>query len=355
MKVNVYPADLGGCGHYRMIWPAEALAAQGADVTVIRPTEPDERQVQATWWTDDAGVSTLVDVRAPEADVVVLQRPLTDTLTQSIPMLQAKGIRVVVEIDDDFETISRRNISWRAVHPASSPRRNWQHLREACRVADWVVVSTPALAARYGRHGRVSVVPNCVPSRYLGVEAEPHDGVVVGWTGTVQTHPDDLQVTRGAVGRALRAAGASFAVVGTGKGVRDRLGLAEPPLAAGWVPIERYPEAVAQFDVGIVPLELTAFNEAKSWLKGLEMAALGVPFVASPTGPYRELAREGAGLCASKPREWEAVLRRLAGDVTWQAAMADVGRDVARRWTIEGNCERWLEAWGQAVNTPCAA
>lgn len=355
MKVNVYPADLGGCGHYRLIWPAEALAAQGVDVTVIRPTEPDEQQVQATWWTDDAGVSTLVDVRAPEADVVVLQRPLTDTLAQSIPMLQAQGIRVVVEIDDDFEMISRRNISWSAVHPASSPRRNWQHLREACRVADWVVVSTPALATRYGKHGRVSVVPNCVPSWYLGVEAEPHDGVVVGWTGTVQTHPDDLQVTRGAVGRAVRAAGATFAVVGTGKGVRDRLGLDEQPLAAGWVPIERYPEAVAQFDVGIVPLELTAFNEAKSWLKGLEMAALGVPFVASPTGPYLELAKRGAGLTASKPREWESTVRRLALEGPERLERAEAAREVARRLTIEGHADRWLEAWGRAADQSFAA
>lgn len=355
MKVNVYPADLGGCGHYRIIWPAEALAAQGADVTVIRSDEPDERQVQAAWWTDDAGVSTLVGVRAPEADVVVLQRPLTDTLAQSIPMLQAQGIRVVVEVDDDFETISRRNISWSAVHPASSPRRNWQHLREACRTADWVVVSTSALAARYGKHGRVSVVPNCVPSWYLGVEVEPHDGVVVGWTGTVQTHPDDLQVTRGAVGRAVRSAGASFAVVGTGKGVRERLGLVEQPLAAGWVPIERYPEAVAQFDVGIVPLELTAFNEAKSWLKGLEMAALGVPFVASPTGPYVDLARQGAGVVAAKPKEWESMVRRLVMLPELCAEHGVAGREVARRWTVEGNCERWLDAWSQAVNSACAA
>ena len=35
MKVHVYPADRHGCGHHRLIWPAEALMRQGHDITII--------------------------------------------------------------------------------------------------------------------------------------------------------------------------------------------------------------------------------------------------------------------------------------------------------------------------------
>lgn len=355
MKVNVYPADEGGCGAYRMRWPAEALAAQGAEVEVIGADQPEERQIMATWHTDHHGERRLIAVRRPDADVVVIQRPLTDTLSGSIRLLQDQGVVVVVEIDDDFEAIHPRNVSWSSVHPRTSPRRNWEHLRAACAQADHVVVSTPALARRYGRHGRVSIVPNLVPERYLSIEATPNPATWVGWSGSVDTHPDDLQQCGPAVVRTLRSTGARMAVVGTGRGVGRALGLDDAPVACGWQPLEVYPEAVAQFDVGIVPLADTAFNQAKSWLKGLEYAALGVPFVASPTEPYRSLVALGAGELATRPKDWERALKRLVVDEGWRAERAAAGREVAAGLTIEAHCERWWEAWTAPVNALCAS
>ena len=38
--------------------------------------------------------------------------------------------------------------------------------------------------------------------------------------------------------------------------------------------------AIDNITVGMVPLALTPFNQAKSYIKGLEFAARGVPFVA---------------------------------------------------------------------------
>jgi glycosyltransferase involved in cell wall biosynthesis len=352
VKVKVYPADRGGCGMYRCGWPGEALAAAGSDVEVIYGDAPVEHQIQATWWTDDSGERRMIDVKAPDADVVVIQRPLTDTLACAVAMLQARGVKVVVEVDDDFEAISPRNVSWRDVHPGRSPRRNRDHLRRACELADLVVVSTPALAARYGAHGRVVVVPNCVPERYLGVTREPHEGVFVGWSGSLDTHPDDLQVTGGGVARAVRKTGATFAVVGTGRGVRRALGLDADPLAAGWVPIDAYPGAVAQLDVGIVPLELTPFNEAKSALKMLEMAAVGVPSVVSPTAENVRMAAELGQVVASSPRGWEGIVKRLVSDDAWRRDRAEAGREAMRRHTIEGRAEQWLDAWSLPVCSP---
>ncbi len=356
MKVAAYPADLGGCGHYRLIWPARALAAQGADVDVVMPDDPD-RDIKALWHDGESGAE-VIDVLAPDADVVVLQRPMRDVLADAIPILQAKGVRVVVEIDDDFEAISRRNVSFAGCHPDLHPERNWRHLARACELADLVTVSTPALARRYGAHGRVVVLANYVPARYADhVGANLDDdrtAPIVGWSGSIDTHPDDLQVTGGGVARAVRSTGATFAVVGTGKGVRRALELDAAPVAPGWVPIEDYPAAMAQLDVGIVPLEPSAFNEAKSWLKGAEFAAVGVPFVASPTAPYVALAA-GAGVLARTPRDWERAVRRLVLDVDWWAMVRERGLAWAEANTIERHAERWLDAWRLALNTRCAA
>jgi glycosyltransferase involved in cell wall biosynthesis len=354
VKVLVFPADQGGCGAYRLIFPARHLIAQGADVDYVVSDDPPERQLQAQWRTRPDGTREVLDVVAPDADVVVLQRPLQAHLSQAIPILQAKGVRVVVEIDDDFEHISRRNVSWPNVQPHLSPNRNRRWLAQACELADLVTVSTPALARLYGAHGRVQVIPNCVPADYLRIRQEAHDGVWVGWSGSTETHPDDLQVTGNGVARAIAATGAKMAVVGTGNGVRKALGLAEIPLASGWRTLVDYPEALAQFDIGIVPLDLTPFNEAKSWLKGLEMAAVGVPFVATPTQQYRALSVEGMGLLAESPRQWEGMVKRLVRDPDRRAELAHNGRQAAERHTIEANIERWWDAWGSVVNAHCA-
>ncbi|MGK2948997.1 MAG: glycosyltransferase family protein [Acidimicrobiales bacterium] len=343
MRVLALPADDGGCGHYRMIWPAEALAAQGAEITVAGLH--DDSGIDGIFADMGDGPELIGMHKAPEADVVVLQRPLLAERLTLIRLLQEAGIRVVIEIDDDFGALHPRNVSFASCHPARSPRRNWRILAQACAMADYVVVTTPALAIRYGQRQRVAVVPNHVPARYLAERRTDHDGVVVGWTGSLDTHPTDLQVTRGAVQRALGATGATFGAVGTGRGVQDALGLAAEPAATGWLPIDEYPAAMAQHDVGLVPLDDIRFNDGKSWLKGLEYAALGVPFVASPVADYVRLHARGAGLLAAKPKDWLRQVRRLATGADERAEVAAAGRAVAADLTIEGNADRWWDAW----------
>ena len=354
MKVAVIPDDDGGCGAYRMKWPAQALAAQGADVDLY-----GTRGIDCVWQGilgPDLEVTDrlVVDVIPPDADVVVLQRPLRVEMVEVIRALQAHGRRVVVDIDDDFASIHPRNVSWRSVHPVHSPQRNHRHLLAGCAAADWVTVTTPALAERYGAHGRVSVVPNAVPARYLEVTADrDDDALVVGWTGTVQTHPTDLQVTGGAVARTCTELGAQVAVVGTGIGVGKALGLkaANVP-GTGWLELDDYPQAMASFDVGIVPLADIGFNRAKSALKLMEFSALGVATVASPTPDNVRMAKHGCGVLAGRHREWERALRQLLTDEGWRRHVAERSRAAMANHTIEATAGRWMEAWTHALNAP---
>jgi len=349
--VKVYPSDMGGCGFYRCIWPGQELVRQGAPVDLVMPNDDADRQLSAQWFEvgDDR---RLVDVVDPGADVVVLQRPFHDFVAQAVGILQRKGVRVVVEIDDDFDAISARNVAYHGMQPHNSPRHNKVWLRQACLAADLVVCTTPALAARYAPHGRFLVVPNFVPQWYLGIEREPHEGTFVGWSGSIETHPDDLQVTGGAVQRAIRSTGATFAVVGTGKGVRRALGLAVDPPASGWAPITRYPYAVAELDIGIVPLEITPFNQAKSALKMMEMAACGVVPIASPTADNWRMYQHGIGVLADSPRRWEGAIKAMVNDPEMRQDIARAQRTQMTAFTVEHNAEQWLDAWQSAVNTP---
>jgi glycosyltransferase involved in cell wall biosynthesis len=314
------------------------LAAEGADVGVItRSGESDET------------------VRLVErgADVIVMQRPMLRRMVEAIPRVQATGVAVVVDIDDDFTSLHHGNAVWSMVHPSFGPEpeelnSNW--LREACRLADLVTVTTPRLARVYGGHGRVRIVPNHVPASMLAIPRPVNETVVVGWTGAVATHPGDLRVTRGGVARAVKSAGARFHVVGPPDGVADELGLADAPTSAtGWVPLVDYPQAMARMDVGIVPLKLTEFNQAKSWLKAMEFAALGVPAVVSPTDPNVEFTKRVGYPLASSGADWYREVRRLIVDERHRIDLGGRARELMAAETVEGNCQMWWDAWSEAV------
>lgn len=372
IRVHVHAADEGGCGYNRMIWPGNALAAAGYDVTVFHGEDATAGALQVIWRDDEVTGRPMVLGLAepPDCDVFVLQRPLRLEMVSLIPHLQRAGIAVVVEVDDDFESIDPRNSGYRTTHPQLSPWRNWRHLALACRIADHVTVTTPALEQRYG-NGHCSVIPNFVPESYLTVEKLAHDGPpIVGWSGSIETHPDDLRVIGGSLADLVRKDVVQFRCVGTGVGVAEQLGLDDrytrtivdeerkvitlPWWATGWVDLPDYPTAVAQFDIGLVPLTLTPFNEAKSALKGLEYAATASPFIAARTGPYRALSHDtGVGVLVDRPKYWRNELLGLAGIAR---EIGEAYRDVVRErnWTYEDQAGRWLGAWMTAANRRAA-
>lgn len=347
MRVVTYPADTGGCGYFRIIWAAELLAAAGHDVE-IRP--PANRGLKLKIGADDR-VEDVLDVDG--VDVLVFQRLTHQWMAEAVPLLRAKGIAVVVDVDDDLSTVHPRNPAYNSMHPARGGRHSWQHLADACRAATLVTASTPALLERYARHGRGHVIANHLPDSYYGLPRVDRD--VIGWPAALASHPDDPAVLGGAIAR-LVSEGADFRVVGDPTGTGAAFGLmADPPGRAG-VPITRWPAAVAgDIGVGIAPLADTAFNRAKSWLKPLELSALGVPWVASPRAEYARLHKRGVGALADTPRRWYREVKRLTESPALREEQAEAGREVAEGLRLSGNAWRWWEAWERAHRTQSAS
>jgi hypothetical protein len=351
VRVVCYPADTSGCGSFRIIWPAQALAAAGHDVE-IRP--PENRGLKLRIGPDDR-VDDVLDVDG--VDVIVFQRLTHEWMAQSVPLLRAKGIAVVVDVDDDLATVHPRNPAYKSMHPRFAGRRDratgqihrhsWQHLAAACREATLVTVSTPALLERYARHGRGHVIYNHLPDHYFGVPHE--DSAVLGWPAALASHPDDPGALGGAVAR-LVSEGADFRVVGDPVGTGAAFGLPGDPPGRTGVGVDGWPAAVAELGVGIAPLADTMFNRAKSWLKPLEMSALGIPWVASPRAEYERLHERGAGVLADTPRRWYRELRRLADNEALRHEQAEAGREVAEGLRLSRNSWRWAEAWERALS-----
>jgi glycosyltransferase involved in cell wall biosynthesis len=317
---------LDGCTHYRLLEPARCSGLQ---------------------WTLTAYLGLYPDGRpAPiEADVLVMQRPVRRRIVEAIPYLQAQGTAVVVDIDDDLESVAPEHPAFTALRSADC---NPQWLRKAAAAADLVTVTTPRLAQRYP--GSV-LLPNFVSRRLLALK--PTNEPVVGWLGALATaHPRDLEATRGGVAQALRESHWRFLVTAQGPEVARRLEL-DPRVVSETGPLapRDFERTLSRVAIGIAPLDLSAFNEAKSALKGLQYAAAGVPFLASPTGPYKTLASEGAGiLVPPRTRSWRGALLELMRSEARCEELSQAGRElISERHLIEKNGWRYAEAWAEAA------
>jgi glycosyltransferase involved in cell wall biosynthesis len=257
-----------------------------------------------------------------------------------VPFLHAQGTRVVVDVDDRFDAIKKDHFGY-ADQQGDIVSHRWVDL--ACRHADTVTVTTPALLDRYG-YGHGVVLPNLVPAHYLDIVGIRRPNTL-GWSGFVNTHPGDLAATQGGVAQALAHTGWSFFTVGAPGGVAAELGLPQEPEASGPVPFAEYIWALAEMEVGIVPLEDNPFNRAKSCLKMLEMAAVGVPVVASGTPDNLRLHRLGIGAIADGRGQWRRATLRLMANEQERVDLAEKGREVAATLTYELGAEAWLDAW----------
>lgn len=357
MRVAVYPADRWGCGAHRLIWPAEALRRQGHDVVTVTA---QNRHVEMVVDNDRDQV---VSVKVPDdVEVVVFQRVTHRYLTQAVAVLRQQGVTVVIDVDDDLGAIHPDNPAWSALHPRNAEKRvgknvgvhSWANLGDACREASLVTATTPALVERYG-HGHGVVLPNYLAEHYYDVEHVDSD--LLGWPASLRSHPNDPAVVGSAVAR-LVDQGHRFHVASVaervghafGIGDEERISRLEQP-----VPLYDWPDELTRLGVGIAPLADTRFNAAKSWLKPLELAAVGVPWIGSPRADYVQLHRLGCGVLVDRPKDWFRVLRSLLTDENRRSELSDAGRAVAATLRLEDHAWRWAEAWYYARSRDLAS
>ncbi|MGY1601091.1 hypothetical protein [Geodermatophilus sp. SYSU D00815] len=345
MKVLISKTRYDGSEYYRADEPARAVNEADLGLTV-----ETRLGLTTTMYPAPDGEGLVVgEVDARDADVVVFQLPKTLESLQMMRILKARGVAVVVEMDDLASAVPYGHQG----HHELVRRGTGKIPRQCALEADFVTVSTPSLIKEYAPHGRGMVVPNAIPRRNAELppayEREP-DVVTVGWTGNVGVHPYDLQEMGSGLQQALdRTRGRSrFLVLGQKHDLRERLRLPEEPDEIGWINgVDQYVATVGEvFDVGIAPLRIDAFNTAKSWLKPLEFSARGVACVRATTEEYQRL---GLGWAARAPKDWAKGIRALVEDADRRREQAAAAHQkVLAGHLTEHTAELWATAWRKA-------
>jgi len=331
-------ATYGGTYFYRLAMPAMELAKHGYDTMLsfaVRTASDGHLQVMGTdrVWHDDC-------------DVVIFQRWMHEDGESRAKRAIACGQIVVNDIDDHFWALPKTNLAYHTTNPATNPTFNRAHYRKMLEASSAIICSTAPLARFCERLGP----PTFICRNAIDIERwqvhDPGRNGMVGWVGGIQWRANDLGQLCGILGPFLEQNGLPFYHGGDSeeKGVPkawDQLGLnlnktsvAANPL----VHIADYPELWDPINLALVPLEKSDFNYSKSWLKGLEASACGIPFIASRTPEYELL---GVGRLARTPREWRRHLDDLL-DSEVRRAEGKANRARAEELSIANQVHQWL-------------
>ena len=112
-----------------------------------------------------------------------------------------------------------------------------------------------------------------------------------------------------------------------------------------------WPKIVATFDIGLAPLDLreglAAYDQRRSWIKGLEYMLAGVPWIASSGEPYRDLVQYGT-MVENSPAAWAEALVAMIDHLDEARKAARQNRPRALNWTLEANVARVIGVYEKA-------
>ncbi len=243
-----------------------------------------------------------------DCKIIVLQRLMFGNLIKKLESRPSNGPILLNDIDDWYWGLHTDNDAYKLTHPNFNKEENIDHYRKIIELCDGVTVSTPFLLDKIKNTfncSRVDIIENGVTTTDFVPRYHKSRKAKVGWVGSTSHRSGDLELLHGFLDspkwklhHSGHNNGASFFADKIGVG-RDKVSLS--PM---YHP-KQYAKNAFCFDIGIAPLNDIPFNHAKSWIKAIEYASAGVPFVMSDVGEYRRLKEEyGLGRLASTKEEW---------------------------------------------------
>lgn len=323
--------QLGASSRVRFLQFLPELKSRGLAFEV-RPFLDDD-YIRALYGGKPIRVSTILAaylarlkavLRHGHFDLIWIEKEVLPWLPSAVELALVRGTPYVVDLDDAWFHRYDRS-PWAIVR-----RLMGSKIDDVMRNAAAVVVGNEYIAERARRAGavRVEIIPSVVnlqrypeePSEPMPVQ--PDRPIVIGWIGTPITVPY------------LNKVETVFRSIPTRRSIELRVVGALAPASFAGLPVRSIPwteaDEIAQiraFDIGIMPLDDTPWEQGKCAYKILQLMAAGRPVVASDVGANRVVVERGvSGLLASTAADWDSALTTLIDDPSLRRQMGFAGR-----------------------------
>lgn len=330
MRIAAYAWELHPSSHCRAFQPLMELVHRGHMVAI------NARFEDLT--PSDAEVAEI----ARDFDVVYMARYTEPEAVELARRLSAAGLPIAWDYDDDVLASRRGRTDEESVERVTG-------IRGMLEIVDLVTTTSERLADRFleeGAHSAVGI-PNFLARDHLDGLRRDHEGIVLGYIGWVD-HQDDWEK------------------LGLDQTVKELLEDHDDlrvelvgPLDFGFpaercssnegVPYPELPRLIAGFDLALAPLMDIPPNHMRSDIKLKEYAIAGVPWLASPVGPYEQYGEsEGGRLVADD--DWYVELDRLIVDRKARRKLGKRGQKWALKHTLMRNVGLWESAMRGAID-----
>lgn len=298
----------------------------------------------------DDGAPPLAAVR--DVDVLFIHRFADERAQKLAREAKAAGAAVVWDNDDDMGAVPKGTAGYR-MHGGARWEARLAGMKRIFGVADLVTAPSDALVERLRGFGaaHAAVIENHLPDQFLRTDARPHAGVTIGWIAGLEHQMDSERLPIRAVLQRLldERSDVNVATFGLGLGLRS-----ERYRHVEVVALFELTGEAAAFDIGIAPLADLDFNRARSSIKLKEYAAAGVPWLASPIGPYAGLGEKQGGRLVADDRWYEALSQLIDRPRERRKLAKRAGKWVAGE-TLTKHVQVWEERFLEAVERSRAA
>lgn len=323
MRIAVFANEQEMSSYYRAFEPVHELARRGHPALIN-------------------GHDGTIAPEMRDSDVALISRWQGMGAQKLLEGLHKLGIATMWGHDDAVELNPHLNAR------ALEIQRRTSEIRAMLALADVVVTTSEPIAERYREMGGASVhvIENYLGDHYAELERPPHDGIVIGWAAWVDHQHDWRALGLHPVFMRLLERHPRLRVESVGM-----IDLQLPPdryTRTGIVAFKQLGQHLTRFDIGIAPIVDHAFNRARSNIKVKEYAAAGVPWLASPIGPYAQLGEKQGGRLVPDDG-WEEALDELIRNERLRRKLAKRGRKWAGSQLLAGNVERWEAALSEAI------
>jgi len=270
-------------------------------------------------------------------DTVFLQKTVFSKIFIALVYLAKKTCRFRVVLDLDDATYE-----YNQTKTAAMARMADMVIAGSTRIREWALehnqnsrlVPSSVSYALYSRHTSTLTNGGAIP--------------VIGWIGTGKGYHLELRDVLVPIFERMIADGLRFRFLLVGaqgyQPLKDMFraikGLQTEFIdELDWSDQESMPTAISRFDIGIMPLERSKWNEGKCAFKAIEYMACGIPTVATRIGENAILIEDSVnGFLADSPDEWSSKLKRLLDSYELRSALGRKGQQtIKERYSFEAN------------------